>query len=66
MRPFLATFPAILSVCAVAACQLAGASQYDGVSRFAAGSPYYGPGSGPRETPPAPETPANGGQGKNI
>ncbi len=58
MRPFLATFLSVLSVWALAACESAGGSQYDGVSRFAGEHPFHGPGAGPGEPPPAPEIPA--------
>ncbi len=59
MRTFAATLMAVWGICALAACESAG-GQYDGVSRFAgASTPYYGPGSVPREpTPnPSPEQP---------
>jgi hypothetical protein len=50
---------AIWGICALVGCESAG-NQYDGVSRFA-GAPYYGPGSPPREPPPAPELPDGSG-----
>ena len=59
MKPFTAMFMAIFTICALAACESAG-NQYDGVSRFAADRPYYGPGSAPHEAPPAPEVPGEG------
>ena len=58
MRPFLATFLAVMSVCALAACESASGSQYDGVSRFAGEHPFHGPAAGSSEPPPAPEIPA--------
>ena len=48
MKAFAATVTAILGACAFAACE--SSSEYDGVSRFAS-TPYYGPGSVPREAP---------------
>ena len=65
MRPFLATFLAILTICAFTACESAGATQYDGVSRFAADAPYSDLGA-PDEAPPAPEIPGNAGSSENI
>ena len=49
MKAFAATTTAILGACALAACE--SSSEYDGVSRFAS-TPYYGPGSPPREDLP--------------
>jgi hypothetical protein len=49
MRAFAAISTAILGACTLAACE--SSSEYDGVSRFAA-TPYYGPGSPPREDLP--------------
>lgn len=58
MRTFAATLMAILGICALSACESPGGDQYDGVSRFAgASTPYYGPGSPPREVSPAPDSP---------
>lgn len=61
MRTFAATLMAVWGICALAACESAGGQQYDGVSRFAgASTPYYGPGSVPREPHPSPEQPDPG------
>jgi hypothetical protein len=49
MRAFAAISTAIVGALALAACE--SSSEYDGVSRFAA-TPYYGPGSPPREDLP--------------
>ncbi len=55
MRTFAATLVAVWGICALTACESAGGQQYDGVSRFAgAATPYYGPGSPPREPSPTP------------
>lgn len=51
MKAFAAGLSALLAAGALAACE--SSSEYDGVSRFAA-TPYYGPGSPPRESPEAP------------
>lgn len=64
MRTFAATLMAVWGICALVACESAGGQQYDGVSRFAgASTPYYGPGSPPREPPPAPELPGASANG---
>lgn len=75
MRTFAATLMAVWGLCALAACESSG-GQYDGVSRFAgASTPYYGPGSMPREpaASPSPEqpdapvdTPGSGSRTGNI
>jgi hypothetical protein len=49
MKVFAAAVTAILGACTLAACE--SSSEYDGVSRFAS-TPYYGPGSPPREDLP--------------
>lgn len=56
MKSFVVAATAIMGLASLAACE--SSSEYDGVSRFAS-TPYYGPGSPPREkeAPPAPEIP---------
>lgn len=61
MKAFAGTILAVWGICVLTGCESPG-NQYDGVSRFAGDSPYYGPGSLPREhpAPPAPEVPDTG------
>ena len=54
MKLFALAGLALTGMWALAACE--SSSEYDGVSRFAA-TPYYGPGSPPREAPPSPDLP---------
>lgn len=52
LKMFAAGMAALLGAGMLAACESAG-GQYDGVSRFAgSATPFYGPGSPPREAPP--------------
>jgi hypothetical protein len=52
MKMFAAGMAALIGAGALAACESSG-GQYDGVSRFAgSATPFYGPGSPPREPPP--------------
>jgi hypothetical protein len=61
MKAFAGTVVAVWGICVLIGCESSG-NQYDGVSRFAGDSPYYGPGSLPREhpAPPAAEVPDTG------
>lgn len=72
MKPVAALVSVCLGACLAGACESSG--EYDGVSRFAS-TPYYGPGSPPREAPEIPgrtdqdtlggklEEPGQGGRG---
>lgn len=62
MKGFAATFLAIFVICAFAACE--STPRNDGTTRYAAGSPYNGPGSEPvlppkPDLPPVPERPVS-------